>query len=120
MEGALQLAVEFLVEYGVRSLAEPWQRRSEANPFLAGLGVLSAGAAAGVITSLVWPTRIIGPGPIPGLSLLFTPLISGVVMERYGQWLDSRGKPRTFLATFWGGALFAFGMALVRFLWVGR
>lgn len=112
--------VEFLVEYGVRSLGEPWRQRSDANGFLAGLGVLIAGAAAGVITSFLWPERIVGPGPIPGLSLLFTPLISGVVMERYGQWLDSRGKPRTFMATFWGGALFAFGMALVRFVWVGR
>ena len=120
LEGVLQLVVEFLVEYGVRSLGEPWRRRSEANLFLAGLGVLIGGAAAGVITSLLWPTRIVRPGPIRGLSLVLSPLISGLVMERYGQWRETRGEARPFIATFWGGALFAFAMALVRFLWVGK
>jgi hypothetical protein len=120
LEGLLQLAFEFLVEYGVRSLAEPWQRRSEANVCLAGLGALIAGAAAGVITNFFWPTRIIGPWRVPGLSLVFGPLISGFVMHRYGQWRDARDGSQSFIATFWGGALFAFGMTLVRFLRVNR
>ena len=104
----------------MHSLREPWRRRGEANLFLAGLGVLISGAAAGVLTSFLLPMRIVRPGPIPGLSLLFSPLISGLVMERYGQWRETRREERSFIATFWGGALFAFSMALVRFLWVGR
>jgi len=39
-------------------------------------------------------------------------------MEQYGQWREENGGERSFIATFWGGALFAFSMALVRFLWV--
>jgi hypothetical protein len=120
LEGLLQLAFEFLVEYGVRSLAEPWQRRSEANAVLGGVGALIAGAAAGVVANFVWPTRIVRPWSVPGLSLVFSPLISGYVMQRYGQWRAARDGSQSFIATFWGGALFAFGMALVRFLWVNR
>jgi hypothetical protein len=37
-------------------------------------------------------------------------------MDRWGEWRESRGTERSFVATFWGGALFAFAMALVRFL----
>jgi hypothetical protein len=40
-------------------------------------------------------------------------------MERYGQWREEQFRRRSYLATFWGGALFAFFMALVRFVWVG-
>ena len=47
-------------------------------------------------------------------------LQSGLVMQRYGQWREARDGSQSFIATFWGGALFAFGMALVRFLWVNR
>jgi hypothetical protein len=39
-------------------------------------------------------------------------------MDRYGEWLENRGGSRSHVATFWGGALFAFGMAFVRFVWV--
>ena len=34
-------------------------------------------------------------------------------MDRYGEWREGRGTSRSYIATFWGGALFAFGMALV-------
>jgi len=41
-------------------------------------------------------------------------------MDRYGQWREDRGQSRSYIDTFWGGALFAFTMALVRFVWAGR
>jgi hypothetical protein len=86
----------------------------------AGLGALLLGAVAGAITRVVWPGRIVAPGPLPSLSLLLSPVITGLAMDRYGEWRETRGGSRSFLATFWGGALFAFGMALVRFLWTER
>jgi hypothetical protein len=117
-EIVLQLGGELLLEVAFRSIGEPWRSRTEAHPLLAGLGTLICGAAAGLLTSLVWPARMIRYPPIPGLSLFVSPLISGLMMERYGQWLEKRGGSPSFVATFWGGALFAFGMALVRFLWL--
>ena len=37
-----------------------------------------------------------------------------------GKWRRRLGGRPTYLATFWGGALFAFAAALVRWLTIGR
>ena len=116
----LQVTGESLVELGLHSIGEPFQRRSRAHPVLSAIGIVLLGAAAGVLASLMWPVRIFQPGPVPGMSLVLSPLITGVVMHRYGEWREDRGQMRSSMATFWGGALFAFSMASVRFLWVGR
>jgi hypothetical protein len=115
---AIQLAGELLVEFGFTSAREPFRERSRAHPVLAGAGVLLLGAIAGAITCFIRPTRVFQPGAIPGLSLLVSPILTGLIMDRYGEWRESRGSTRSYLATFWGGALFAFGMALVRFTWL--
>jgi hypothetical protein len=118
-EIVLQVSGELLIELGFEAVGEPFRRRSRAHPVLAGLGVALLGGAAGALTSLVWPARILQPGPVRGASLIVSPLFTGVVMERYGQWREDRGATRSYIATFWGGAIFAFSMALVRFVWVG-
>jgi hypothetical protein len=115
----LQILLELPVELGFRSMGESTRSRGRAHPVLAGIGVALLGGVAGVLTSVIWPARIFQPGPLPGASLLLSPLISGAVMERYGRWREERGASRSFVATFWGAALFAFSMALVRFIWVG-
>lgn len=119
-EVGLQLLGEFLVEYGITSAREPFRERRRAHPILAGFGVVLLGATAGAVTCFIHPTRLFQPGVVPGLSLLVSPLLTGLIMDRYGEWRESRGSTRSYLATFWGGALFAFGMAAVRFLWLSR
>ena len=116
----LQLAGELLIEGGFQAAGESVRNRSRAHPVVAAIGLVLMGAVAGVLTSLAWPTRILQPGPVRGLSLVVSPIVNGIVMDRYGQWRENRSGSRSYLATFWGGALFAFSMALVRFLWVGR
>jgi hypothetical protein len=61
---------------------------------------------------------LIAHAPVPGASLALSPLMTGVVMAFYGRWRSRRGHAISSASTFWGGALFAFGMALVRFLLV--
>jgi hypothetical protein len=114
----LQIVGELLVEGGFRAAGESFRDRTRAHPVFAGIGIIVMGALAGVIASLVWPTRIFQPGPVRGVSLIVSPIVTGLVMERYGQWREDRAWSRSSLATFQGGALFAFSMALVRFLWV--
>jgi hypothetical protein len=109
-----------LLELGFSSVREPFRQRSRAHPLLAGIGLLLFGAAAGALTRLIWPTPIFRAGPLRGASLLLSPLVTGALMHRYGEWVESRARSRSSIATFWGGALFAFGMALVRFVWVAR
>ena len=115
----LQIVAEMLIEFGLGSIDESLRQRRRAHPVVAGVGVALFGGLAGVLTSLVWPTRVFRPGPLPGTSLLVSPLITGLLMDRYGQWREGKGVGRSYVATFWGGALFAFSMALVRFVWVG-
>jgi len=116
----LQVLVEIPLELGLSPVFEPLRERNRANPLYAFAGLLLLGALAGLLSSLVWPTRILRPFPVQGVSVLVSPILAGAVMEHYGQWREERGKPRSTMATFWGGALFAFSMALVRFMWVGR
>jgi hypothetical protein len=117
-EIVLQLAGELLLELGFSAVGEPFRERKRSHPVLAGAGVFLIGAVLGAATRLAWPGRIFPPGPVPGVSLLLSPLATGLIMHSYGEWCERRGTSRSFVETFWGGALFAFGMALVRFLWV--
>ena len=119
-EAFLPIASELLFEVGLESMGEALRRRRHVHPVVAGIGIALWGALAGAVLSLIWPARILQPVLLQGASLVVSPLISGAVMHEYGQWRDRRREPRSHLATFWGGALFAFSVALVRFLWVGR
>ena len=119
-EVLLQLTAEFLLELGFQAAGESFQRQSRAHPLVAGAGIGALGVVAGIITSLLVPSRVLPPSPVPGASLLVSPALTGLAMEGYGRWRDRRRSTRSYVATFWGGALFAFAMALVRFLLVGR
>ena len=109
---------ELVVEGVVRVLGAPFGRRERHHPIIAGIGLLVIGAALGEASCWVWPYRIVGPGPYPGLSLVISPVINGLVSDVLGAWSERHGRSRTYLATFWGGALFAFGMAGARFLFL--
>ena len=65
------------------------------------------------------PTRVIaGRRPFRGVSLLLSPLGTGLAMHILGEFWSNRGKERPALFSFRAGAAFAFGMALVRFLYL--
>jgi hypothetical protein len=116
LELLLQLGGEALIESVWRVLGEPFQQRGRAHPVLAGLGLVLIGGVMGVLLWLVFPVRVVPGGGIPGASLVLSPLLAGLVMHWYGRWRESRGTAVSYTATFWGGALFAFGMATARFL----
>jgi hypothetical protein len=115
----LSLSGELLLELGFHSAGESFTRRSRSHPVVTGFGISVMGGVAGLITSLIVPTRIL-PSPVPGISLLLSPILAGVVMHSYGQWRNRRGGDHSYVATFWGGAIFALNMAVVRFMLVGR
>jgi len=104
------------VEFGWETVAHSVQRRPPANPFLAALGYALIGSLVGFGSALVIPYRLLPPGGVRGASLLLSPLVTGLLMRAYGAFRRRRDLPATNLATFWGGATFAFFMALARFL----
>jgi hypothetical protein len=95
---------------------EAFNRRNQ-KPILARIGLCLAGCAVGGVTLLVWPNRALRNTERTGLSLVLSPLCVGWLLERWGRWRTDRGHSISNLATFGGGAAFAFGMALVRFMW---
>jgi len=120
IEVAFQVVGELLLALGLEAVSQPWRRRRDANKAIVGVGLLALGVAGGAIASLLLPSPILGLGLVPGLSLVVSPLACGLVLEAYGRFRLARGGDPSYLATFWGGALFAFGMAATRFWFVGR
>jgi hypothetical protein len=116
----LQLAGEGLLEGAWGLFGEPFRQRGRAHPVLAGIILVLIGGAMGWILWLVFPLRVVTSGRIPGASLVLSPILAGLAMHSYGRWRESRGAAVSYTATFWGGALFAFGMASARFLLIGR
>lgn len=88
--------------------------RARVHPVFGGLGVLVFGGIAGALTTWLLPNRLFGTPALPGASLVLSPLLNGALMHYYGAWRAQRQLAHSFIATFWGGALFAFGFAAVR------
>ena len=78
----------------------------------------AAGALVGLLSGVVLPERLLPAPRTPGLSLILGPILSGLAMYAWGSFRRERGRATTALATFEGGAAFAFGAALGRFVLV--
>ncbi len=114
----IELFAELFLEFGLGSLGHALRPRRQARPALAYLGLAGLGLLVGLGLALILPHRLLPRLPVPGLSLLLSPLLAGAVMRSFGRWRRRRGRPATLLATFWGGATFALAAALVRLLLV--
>ena len=105
---------EILVELGVESFRDTLRPRRRANPILSGIGFVLLGALIGAASAWAVPRPLFPPSPWPGVSIVAGPIISGLAMQGYGSWAAGRGKEPSYLATFWGGALFAFALSFTR------
>ena len=103
---------------GWESLKHSLRRERKASPLLAGLGHFLMGLAAGIVSLIVFGRRLTPPSPARGVSLIAAPIGTGAAMHRLGEFWRARGKDRPVLFTFRAGAVFAFGMALVRFVYL--
>ena len=118
-EAIVDILLLVLVEMGFESMRHAVRRRRAANPLLAGLGLAVGGAVIGLVSVWLVPRRLVRPWPyLAGASLVLAPLGTGAVMHAFGAWRRRRGTEPSLLASFWGGALFAFAAALTRWLWL--
>jgi hypothetical protein len=109
---------QLIVELGWRTLSggfEGHRARQRAHPALKVAALSIAGVVLGGLSGLLLPDQLFESQGIRGATMVVSPLITGSLMEVYGRWCDRRGRERSFFATFWGGAIFAFSLAATRF-----
>jgi hypothetical protein len=109
----LQLVAEFLIEAGFQAWSGPSR---ESRPILAFLGHAVLGAVLGWITLLVFPTLFIQSPMWQKVNLAVTPVLAGLTMSALGWVRRKQGKTLVRLDRFSYGFVFAFAMALVRYL----
>ena len=116
----LEIIIEVVFAFGFERRAEAYGRPLfRYSPWMyCGLAML--GGCVGWLISELVPEKILTASSFRGASLILAPLIAGFVMKWFGDWRERNGHERTVIATFWGGAAFAFGTALMRGLMVGR
>jgi hypothetical protein len=110
--------VEFTVGLGLDSWGGSAPRERVHGPVFTTTVQFLAGVSAGVLSVLLIPQRLSPPSPLPGVSLILAPIGTGIVMYGLGEIWRDRGKKAPALFSFRAGAIFAFGMALVRFVHV--
>ena len=115
-DALVELVAELFLELGIEYLKARGRARRLSNPYLAGCLFVMLGIVVGWLSTLVWSRRIISTVLFRGASLVFSPVIAGTVMNLFGRWQRNRGRVTSFLATFWGGALLAFSVALTRLI----
>ena len=124
LAGLVEIVGEFLIEMlfglAIEALSAVINRLKQTSPAASAIGLAFVGAAAGLLSAWLFPHRLIMTRVVlPGVSLLVAPLVTGLAMGFVGKRLRHFGGYPSNIATFRGGVLFAFSMALIRWWLVG-
>ena len=116
----IQVVVQLACEFGLQSIVEAFKPGEVKNPWLAGFGYILLGAAVGGLSLLAFHSTMIHHSALRLVNLFLTPVVAGLVATTVGRWRRKRGQDLIRLDRFGYGFLFAFAMALVRFLYATR
>jgi hypothetical protein len=117
-EALLQIGLEIVLDVFSRSVGEKIKDFPVGSPILALMGYLVLGVGVGFGCYLAFPHPLVPPSKVHGISLLISPLITGLVMAQVGAVIRRKGKSSVRIESFAYGFTFAFGVALVRFFMV--
>lgn len=108
-----------VVEIGFHSLHNSFRPARDANRLFASVGMLALGLASGLVSALLFHERLTPVTAFPGVSLVIAPVAAGLVLEVIGRLMNRNGLEHTALMTWWGGGLFALGVAAGRLVLIG-
>jgi hypothetical protein len=118
LEVLFEVTAGALLDLAQRAIAEVFKPFRFASPVLASVGYMLLGALAGGWSLLIYPHHLVRPSRLHGISLLVSPIVTGLVMSLIGSILRRQGKKVVQIESFGYGFAFAFGMALIRYLFV--
>ena len=114
-EAVFEFALEAAFDLIFRAIAEVFEISEFNNPLLACVGYVLLGAATGGLSLLLYPYPLFHPSRVHGISLLVSPILTGLAMWQVGSLLRTKNKKVIRIESFWYGFTFAAGMALARF-----
>jgi hypothetical protein len=117
-EFLLDLAVAALSDLALRAIAKVFETFRFENTLLASISYALLGASAGGLSLLIFPHRLVHSSRLHGINLLLSPILTGLAMSLIGSMLSRYGQKVTRIESFRYGFAVAFGIALVRFLFV--
>ncbi|OOW71183.1 hypothetical protein Xmlh_08960 [Xanthomonas axonopodis pv. melhusii] len=112
-EVLLQALAELLIELGLHSVAESFERRP--SPGLAAVGYAIVGALLGGVSLWLLPQHFTATFGARLAALVIAPLVAGGLMAALGAWRARRGDPVFRIDRFSYGYLFALCFALMRY-----
>jgi len=116
LELVLPLVIEIFAELALHGVIRFVRTNRVVRIVVTALMYFGVGLAAGFFSLLIWPKAFARSSTLPGISLVITPVLGGILMS-YLAWLRVRAWDWTIrLETFAYGFLFAFAMALLRLL----
>jgi hypothetical protein len=115
LEVLLQFVGELIVELFIRTGASiPWVNKAATN-LLTALVYFGIGAFIGWVSLWFFPKAFVRSESLHGISLVITPVLSGLMMAAIGWVRTQRGELALQIERFSYGFVLAFGMALIRF-----
>jgi hypothetical protein len=128
VEILFEVLIQVIFEQGVATASRARRRfrfapfvratLSQTNPPLTILKFTVLGFGLGFISVLILPHPLVHPSRIHGISLLISPIITGLIMGLIGRMVRRRGNTPVRIESFTYGFTFAFAMALIRLLMV--
>ena len=113
----LQTVGEIIVEIVGHGMRETFRRPKPLAPWLAVIGYLAWGAVLGALSVWLFRDHFIQSRGLRITNLFLTPIVAGLIMAKVGAWRRNRDQEPIRLDSFSYGFSFAFGTALVRYIW---